>query len=68
MSYAELKAQHEMYGQIFERLAKTLYSGGGPDEAVAAKPTQEFEAKMGPSEPFVRRAFESLWAYLSPDA
>jgi cyclase len=68
LSYADLKLQHEMYGAIWERLVKTLYGGGGPDEAVAAKPTQEFEAKMGPSEPFVRRAFESLWAYLSPDA
>jgi cyclase len=68
LTYADLEHQHEMYGMIWERLVKTLYSGGGPDEAVAAKPTQEFDAKMGPSEPFVRRAFQSLWAYLSPDA
>jgi cyclase len=68
LTQADLRAQYEMYGVIWERLLKTLYSGGGPDEAWAARPTQEFEAKMGPSEPFVRRAFQSLWAYLSPDA
>jgi glyoxylase-like metal-dependent hydrolase (beta-lactamase superfamily II) len=68
MTHAELRKHYEMYSVIWERLVKTLYSGGGPDEAVAAKPTQEFDAIMGPSEPFVRRAFQSLWAYLSPDA
>lgn len=68
LTYADLKSQYEMYSTIWERLAKTLYSGGGPDDAVAAKPTREFDASMGPSEPFVRRAFQSLWAYLSPDA
>ena len=31
-------------------------------------PTKEFNDIMGPSDAFVRRAFESLWAYLSPDA
>jgi hypothetical protein len=57
-----------MYELIWERLVKTLYSGGGPEEAHAMKPTAEFDATMGPSEEFVQRAFESLWAYLSPDA
>lgn len=68
LTQAELRTQYDMYSLIWERLLKTLYSGGGPDEAVAAKPTQEFDAKLGPSEAFVRRAFQSLWAYLSPDA
>jgi hypothetical protein len=45
-----------------------LNAGRGPDEAVAARPTAEFDAEMGPPDEFVRRAFESLWAYLSPDA
>jgi cyclase len=64
----DLKRQHEMYRTIWERLLKKLYGGGSPDEAVAAKPTQEFDDIMGPSDAFVRRAFKSLWAYLSPDA
>lgn len=66
---SDLLSQYRMYGLIWESLLKTLYSGGGPDEAVAAEPTKEFDDVMGgESEAFVRRAFESLWAYLSPDA
>ena len=64
----ELRAQYEMYSVIWERLAETLYAGGGPEEAVAAEPTKEFNDIMGNPDEFVRRAFQSLWAYLSPDA
>jgi cyclase len=64
----ELKAQYEMYGTIYDRLSQLLNKGRGPAEAVAAKPTKEFDAQMGEPDEFVRRAFESLWAYLSPDA
>ena len=69
LGYAELLSQYRMYSVIWERLAQLLYEqGAGPEDAIAARPTAEFDAKMGPSEAFVRRAFESLWAYLSPDA
>lgn len=68
LGFEDLKRQHEMYDAIWQRLLKKLYAGGSPDEAVAAKPTQEFDDIMGPPEAFVRRAFKSLWAYLSPDA
>jgi glyoxylase-like metal-dependent hydrolase (beta-lactamase superfamily II) len=68
LTRADLRKQYDMYGVIWERLVKTLYGGGGPKEALAAKPTQEFDAIMGPSDVFVERAFQSLWAYLSPDA
>jgi cyclase len=64
----DLKAQYEMYGTIFDRLTQLLNKGRGPSEAVEAQPTKEFDAQMGNSDEFVRRAFESLWAYLSPDA
>jgi glyoxylase-like metal-dependent hydrolase (beta-lactamase superfamily II) len=64
----DLEAQYGMYNVIYERLARMLNAGRGPDEVVAARPTAEFDAAMGPSDEFVRRAFESLWAYLSPDA
>ncbi len=64
----DLSDQHDMYGVVWERLLKTLYGGGGPKEALEGNPAKEFEAKMGPSDAFVTRAFESLWAYLSPDA
>jgi glyoxylase-like metal-dependent hydrolase (beta-lactamase superfamily II) len=63
-----IEAQFGMYNTIYDRLATMLNDGFGPDEAIAANPTAEFDAEMGPPELFVRRAFESLWAYLSPDA
>ena len=68
LTQADLRKQYDMYSVIWERLVRTLYGGGGPKEALAAKPTQEFDAIMGPSDAFVERAFQSLWAYLSPDA
>jgi len=68
LSYADVKTQASMYATIYERLSTMLNRGRGPSEAVAAKPTKEFDAQMGNPDEFVRRAFESLWAYLSPDA
>jgi hypothetical protein len=64
----DLKDQSEMYGTIHERLTQLLNKGRGPGEAVDAQPTKEFDARMGNPDEFVRRAFESLWAYVSPDA
>jgi len=68
LTMADLKTQAAMYATIYERLSTLLNRGRGPSEAVAAKPTKEFDAQMGNPDEFVRRAFESLWAYLSPDA
>ncbi len=68
LSRADIEAQYEMYNTIFERLSRLVHGGMGPDEAIADHPTAEFDAEMGPPDQFVRRAFESLWAYLSPDA
>jgi glyoxylase-like metal-dependent hydrolase (beta-lactamase superfamily II) len=68
LTLADLKAQYDMYGTIYDRLTTLLNRGRGPGEAVAAQPAKEFEAKMGNPDEFVRRSFESLWGYLSPDA
>ena len=68
LGLADLKAQYEMYGTVYDRLTTLLNKGRGPGEAVAAQPAKEFEAKMGNPDEFVRRSFESLWGYLSPDA
>jgi glyoxylase-like metal-dependent hydrolase (beta-lactamase superfamily II) len=65
---AELQRQFDMYSVIWERLAKMLYTGRGPEEAVAANPTKEFDALMGNPDEFVARSFRSMWAYLTPDA
>ena len=68
LGLADLKAQSQMYGTIYDRLTQLLNKGRGPSEAVDARPTKEFDAQMGNPDEFVRRSFESLWAYLSPDA
>jgi glyoxylase-like metal-dependent hydrolase (beta-lactamase superfamily II) len=68
MSVDELKTHADMYGTIYTRLTTLLNKGRGPSEAVAARPTKEFDDRMGNPDEFVRRSFESLWAYLSPDA
>jgi len=68
LSHADIAMQVEMYGTIYDRLNQMLNKGHSPSEGVAAKPAKEFEAKMGNADEFIRRSFESLWAYLSPDA
>lgn len=68
LGIADIQSQFQMYNTIYERLQRMLNTGRGPDEAIEARPTAEFDATMGPPDEFVRRAFESLWAYLSPDA
>jgi glyoxylase-like metal-dependent hydrolase (beta-lactamase superfamily II) len=68
LTYADLKQQYDMYAKIYDRLTTLLNKGRGPSEAVAAQPTKEFDERMGQPDEFVRRAFESLWGYLSPDA
>ncbi len=68
LSLADIAAQAEMYGTINDRLNQMLNKGHSPSEAVEAKPAKEYEAKMGNPDEFIRRAFESQWAYLSPDA
>jgi glyoxylase-like metal-dependent hydrolase (beta-lactamase superfamily II) len=68
LSLADITEQVAMYGTIYDRLNQMLNKGHSPSEGVEAKPAKEFEAKMGNADEFIRRSFESLWAYLSPDA
>jgi cyclase len=68
LTYADISTQIDMYGAIYDRLNQMINKGRGPSEGVEAKPAKEYEAKMGNPDEFIRRSFESLWAYLSPDA
>jgi glyoxylase-like metal-dependent hydrolase (beta-lactamase superfamily II) len=68
LSFADIASQLDMYGTIYDRLNQMLNKGHSPAEGVAAQPAKEYEAKMGNPDEFIRRSFESLWAYLSPDA
>ena len=65
---AQLQAQRDMYFTVFDNLVKLLVKGLGPDEVVALKPAQAFEAQMGNSDVFVRASFKSLWGHYAPDA
>jgi cyclase len=64
----DLKAQHDMYATILDRLQKLLRKGLAPDEVLAAAPTKEFDAKWGEPKAFVTMAFKSLWGHFAPDA
>jgi glyoxylase-like metal-dependent hydrolase (beta-lactamase superfamily II) len=68
LTRADLEEQFQMYSTVYERLSRLLNSGRSPREATESSVTVEFDAKMGNSDEFVTRAFESMWAYLSPDA
>lgn len=68
LSRKDLQEQRAMYFTVFDRLVKLLVKGQGPDEAVAAKPAKEFEAKWGNPDVFVRASFKSLWGHYAPDA
>ena len=68
LTRADLEQQRSMYRTIYERLVKSLTSGLGPEEAVAAAPTREFNPQWGDPTPFVTMAFKSLWGHFAPDA
>ncbi len=64
MTRADLQAESEMLAAMKERLVKLLKMGYGPKEMIAAKPTQEFDAKYGNPEPFISDAYMGLWAHV----
>lgn len=64
MSLADLRAQHEMYLAIFDRLQSMLRQSFSPEEVLAARPTAEFDARWGDPTRFVTLAFHSLWGHL----
>jgi glyoxylase-like metal-dependent hydrolase (beta-lactamase superfamily II) len=64
MSFADLKAQREMYLKIFDRLQAMFTKAFATDEVLAAKPTAEFDAKLGDPTLFVTLAFQSFWGHL----
>ncbi len=64
MSFTELKAQQAMYLTVFERIHGLLIKALGVDEALAAKPTAEFDAQFGDPTQFVTLALQSTWGHL----
>jgi len=68
MGRADVQAQGKMYATILDRLSRLMRKGMGPEEALAAKPTQEFDAQWGDPRQFTLLAFKSLWGHFAPDA
>jgi glyoxylase-like metal-dependent hydrolase (beta-lactamase superfamily II) len=64
MTRADLEAEIEMLATVRDRLIKLIRMGYGPNEMVAAKPTQEFDAKYGNPEQFIRNAYMGLWGHV----
>jgi len=64
MTRADLQAESEMLAAMKDRLVKLLKMGYGPKEMIAAKPTQEFDAKYGNPEQFISNAYMGLWAHV----
>jgi cyclase len=61
---ADLKASHDMLATIHDRLAPMINAGKTVEEAIAAKPTAEFDAKFGQGarkpDAFVQVAYTSI--------
>jgi cyclase len=68
LTRAELVAQRQMYLTIFDRLSKLFFAGTEPADMLAAKPTKEFEDRLGDSELFLRLAFRGFGLHFGPDA
>jgi glyoxylase-like metal-dependent hydrolase (beta-lactamase superfamily II) len=68
LSKAQLVAQRDMYLTIYKRLLEMFFAARSPAEAVAANPTEEFNAQWGDPARFVTLAFQSIWGHLSPNA
>jgi len=64
MTRADLEVESEMLAAVRDRLVKLIRMGYGPNEMVAAKPTQEFDAKYGNPEQFIRNAYMGLWGHV----
>jgi hypothetical protein len=68
MTHAELQAHAKMYRTVSQRVQQLMRRGRGVQETLDASPTKEFDAQMGNPEQFLRRAVESCWPHLTPDA
>jgi cyclase len=64
MTQADLKAEIEMLATVRDRLVKLIRMGYGPKEMIAAKPTEEFDAKYGNPEQFIQNAYMGLWGHV----
>jgi cyclase len=67
LTRADLVEQRAMFETVYDRLLDLFVAARDADEAVAAAPAREYEARWGDPELFIRLAFESIGLYLTPD-
>jgi cyclase len=60
MTRAQFQAQRDMVVKVRDRLFELVKTGLSPDELVAAKPTQEFDAQYGNPELMIRNAARGM--------
>ncbi len=68
LTKADLEAQHAMFGNISQRLRASMFGGKNVEDVLAARPTKEYDERMGDPKDFLRLAFESMWGHFTPDA
>ena len=64
MTRAELRAQNQMYINIFDRLHGAFIRSESLDEILGHKFTAEYDADMGDPTQFMTLAFQSLQGHL----
>jgi cyclase len=64
MTLTDLEAETQMLATVRDRLVTLIRKGAGPNEMVVAKPTEEFDAKYGNPEQFIRNAYMGLWGHV----
>jgi len=63
---AALKEQEEMGNQVLVRMSDNYRKGGTFEEFVAARPTEQFDAKLGDPQQFLKLAYDSAWYQVNP--
>ena len=64
LTRADVEAQHAMLTTMKDRLLGLMKKGMGPDDMIAAAPTQEFDAKWGDPTLFVSNAYKGMWGHV----
>lgn len=64
ITQADLQAESDMLATTKDKLVKLIRMGYGPKEMIAAKPTEEFDARYGNPEQFIANAYMGMWGHV----
>ena len=60
---SDLQAQFDMLSTVRQRLVAMMKQGYGAKDMIAAKPTEEFDAKWGDPALFMSSVYPGLWSH-----